>query len=470
MEPNTTPLNPLRDEFGVTDPSQIDEAVRDLAQSADQAASSIAHGELDIFHGYMGVFVVAFLVTLLITPVMRRLAVANGVIDRPDDPRKVHKLPVAYLGGAAVFLGMLAGIAFSYFASDPLLTEHESSWVMLPVPGAVILGMTVIMLTGLIDDIVGISPRIKIAGQLFAAAALALNNVGVEVAKGFLVPIGAAFGRTDLTYHIMIPDMIPLFAGEVITVDIIYWTGTAIIAIFILGACNASNLIDGLDGLLSGVTSIAAVGLLILALGMALADDGALDSARIVMCLCLLGACLGFLPHNFRPATIFLGDAGSLLIGYMTIVIILTLGNTGKTPLVVAGLIIYSLPIIDTTLAIVRRKMSGRSISDADDQHLHHMLKRSLGVTKAVFTMYAIAASFAVLGILVSVGRARVAYTVALVFASFIGVTAIKMARRAAIEAESETALQRAATRRVARATNGVAAGTTTEAPATPAP
>ena len=209
------------------------------------------------------------------------------------------------------------------------------------------------------------------------------------------------------------------------------------IAIFILGACNAANLIDGLDGLLSGVTAISAVGLLLIAIGLALADDGVLDGTRVVLCLALLGACLGFLPHNFKPATIFLGDAGSHLLGFVTIVIILTLGDTGKTPLVVAGLIIYAVPIIDTTLAIVRRKMAGVSISAADDQHLHHMLRRAVGVSGAVWILYAIAAVFAALGVWISTGRARVAYTVALVCASYIGVVAVKMARRAKIEQEA---------------------------------
>jgi UDP-GlcNAc:undecaprenyl-phosphate/decaprenyl-phosphate GlcNAc-1-phosphate transferase len=430
--------DPLGDQFGLrraltetnglsdTDPSAIAPPVQSQLDSM-----------LDIIHGYAGVFIVAFVVTMLSTPLLRRLAIANGVVDRPDGARKAHAAPVAYLGGVAVYLGLLAGIAYSYFApliSEALFEAHPTSRQMMPVPIAVVLGMTVIMLTGLIDDLVGISPRIKIAGQLFAAAALAMQDVGVKVASGVLRPIGRLFSNSDMIYTIPLPEFIPI-SGGVLTIDIIYWTGTAIIAIFILGACNASNLIDGLDGLLSGVSAISAVGLLIIALGMAWTDDGMLDASRLVLCLCLLGACMGFLPHNFRPASIFLGDCGSLLLGYMTIVVILTLGDTGKTPLVVAGLIIYALPIIDTTLAIVRRKMAGLSISAPDDQHLHHMLKRSVGVVGAVFTLYGISAVFAALGILVSTGRARLAYTVALVVASFIGVTAVKLGRRNIIAA-----------------------------------
>ena len=139
-----------------------------------------------------------------------------------------------------------------------------------------------------------------------------------------------------------------------VPIDVVYWTGTAVIAVFVLGACNAANLIDGLDGLLTGTTAIANAGLLFLALGLAIVDDGPRDAQRIILCLAVLGACLGFLPHNFNPATIFLGDCGSLLLGFSTIVIILMMGDTGKTQFVIAGLIIYALPMIDTVLAIVR--------------------------------------------------------------------------------------------------------------------
>src|SRR5690606_3433447 len=158
---------------------------------------------------------------------------------------------------------------------------------------------------------------------------------------------------------------------------------------------------------------------------------------RIILCLALLGACLGFLPHNFNPATIFLGDCGSLLLGFTTIVIILTLGDRGQTHLVVAGLIIFAIPIIDTVLAIVRRTMAGQSLSEALHQHLHHILRRALGVKGAVFALYGIGARFTGLGIALSLGRARVVYAITAVFAAFIVVTAIKIARRKQIEEQA---------------------------------
>lgn len=400
--------------------------------------SGPATSRLEIFHGYIGVFFVAFVLALLVTPLARRLALANGVIDRPSEARKIHRIPVAYLGGLGIFVGIMGGIFYSYIASviasPGLIVFHPSQYadegVLPAVPMSVLLGLTIIMLVGLLDDITGIAPHVKIGGQLIAAAALAYEDVGVKVAQGLMEPVANyLLGSSKLVFQIPLPVEIP-FLGASIPIDLVYWTGTAIIAVFIVGACNASNLIDGLDGLLSGVTAIAAAGLLVLALTLAMNDDGPRDAQRIVLCLALLGACLGFLPHNFNPATIFLGDAGSLLLGYCTIVIILTLGDRGQTHLVLAGLVIYAIPIIDTVLAIVRRKLAGKPLSAADDQHLHHMLKRTLGVKGAVLTLYGIAAAFAGLGVLMSQGRARVIYAVTLVAAAFIVVTAIKIARR----------------------------------------
>ncbi len=396
---------------------------------------------IDIFHGYIGVLLASFVVTILVTPLIRRLAVAHGVIDLPNEARKQHKQPIAYLGGIAVFLGIISGILYSYLARafPQLIAWHEVKPENLVdgdhayVPLSILFGLTVITLVGVLDDIKGMMPRVKVGGQLMAAAALAYEDVGVRVAAGVLGPIGELFGNPALAFNIPIP----FAANHFITVDMIYWTGTAIIAMFVLGACNASNLIDGLDGLLTGTTAICGIGLLVVALGLAATDAGPRDAQRIVLCMALVGACLGFLPHNFNPANIFLGDAGSLQLGYLTIVIVLTLGNEGQTQLVLAGLIMFAIPIIDTTLAIVRRKLAGKSMSEADSDHLHHMLKRALGVKGAVLALYGIGGVFALFGVLLSVSRARLVYLLALIVASYIIVTAIKLARRKQIEAET---------------------------------
>lgn len=396
---------------------------------------------MGVFQGYMGVIVAAFLVTLIATPIMRRLALANGIVDHPGDARKVHRKPIPYLGGVAVYLGIMAGVFFSYVAMrvtglidfHPVGEENRTFGVDIAfVPPSIVLGITVIMLVGLLDDVFGVHPWRKIGGQLFAAAALAYENIGVQIAKGVLAPIGQAFFDN--------PDMVWMLPGTDIPIDIIYWTGTAIIAVFVLGGTNAANLIDGLDGLLTGVTAVASMGLLVIALTLAVEDDGPRDAQRLVLCMALLGACLGFLPYNFNPANIFLGDCGSLLLGFTTIVVILSLGDTGKTHLVAAGLFIYGIPIIDTALAIVRRKLAGKSIAEADNQHLHHMLKNSLNVKGAVLVLYGIGSIFALLGVAMSLGRARISYAVALLFASYVGVTAIKIARKQYLEQAEEAA------------------------------
>ncbi|KAA0213458.1 MAG: undecaprenyl/decaprenyl-phosphate alpha-N-acetylglucosaminyl 1-phosphate transferase [Leptolyngbya sp. PLA3] len=441
---------PLKVPQGVADRiGQLGDEIARLAEKQHELAglamgTAPEHSRFDILQGYLGVAIAAFLITLVATPLARRAAIHLGIIDRPSE-RKVHRVPIAYLGGVAVFLGIMGGIIYSYLAVpvDGLIDWHNTAYVMKEtgrpylVPPSIVLGITVIMVVGLIDDMVGIMPRVKLGGQLFAAAALAYDDIGVKVAQGVLAPtLGELINNRDLLWVIDLP-----IVGLPVELDLIYWTGTAIIAIFVLGGCNAANLIDGLDGLLTGVTAIAAMGLLVIALSLALFDDGPRDAQRIVLGLSVVGACLGFLPHNFNPASIFLGDCGSLMLGFCTIVLILMLGDsgqaTGRTYLVIAGLIIYAIPIIDTVLAIFRRKLAGKRLSEPDSDHLHHMLKRALGVKGAVLTLYGIGVGFALLGIALSLGRARWIYALALLFASYIAVYSIKIARRKYLEEQA---------------------------------
>jgi len=431
-------------------PTENQGATDALTMTADIAQAAI--DQLDVLSGYILVFAVAFLVTVLVTPLVRKLALANGIVDHPSEARKIHKTPIAYLGGVAVYLGIMGGLIFSYVGIEvtglidyhPMSTEHMTDGLYHPiVPFWIALGMTSIVLVGLLDDITGIPPRVKLGGQLVAAAALALGNVGINVAAGVLIPtLGRLLHNPELIYQIPLPMAVPGF-GSSIELDLIYWAGTGIIAIFVLGACNASNFLDGLDGLLTGVTSIAMAGLLAIALTLAVMDDGAFDGPRIIFGLAVLGACLGFLPHNFNPASIFLGDTGSLLLGYCSAVMILSLGDTGKTWLVAAGLIIYAIPIIDTALAIVRRKLAGKKMSDPDADHLHHMLKRALGVKGAVFALYGIGIVFGLLGVMLSYFRGRLIYALVLLIASYIGVYAIKVARQSQLVLEANAAKPR---------------------------
>jgi UDP-GlcNAc:undecaprenyl-phosphate GlcNAc-1-phosphate transferase len=396
----------------------------------------VIFGPLELLNGYAPVFLTAFVVTLLATPIVRKVAVNAGIIDMPDRQRKLHAYPVAYLGGLAVFFGVVASLIAASF-----LTRGEAGLLRV-VPFSVVIGMVAIVFTGLADDIWKWDPRLKVAGQLVAAAALAIEDVGPKLAEGALTPM---FGPPDLSL---------LSVGSLVirNSELFYWVGTALVALFVVGGCNAANLIDGLDGLLSGTTTIMAIGLLGISLIMAMTDpvsdpEKSLVGMRVMLSLALLGATLGFLPFNFNPAIIFLGDCGSLLLGYLCVVIIMSFGEHGQTELVVAGLVVFSLPILDTVLAIIRRKMAGMPFHSADSNHIHHLLKRSLGTVKrAVFALYAITVCFAILGVAMAATRqltgTRVLAVMSLAFAffAFISAMAIKAARQASWQIQMKTA------------------------------
>lgn len=374
---------------------------------------------------YMLAFFLAFIVSIVATPFMRMLAIRYGIIDWPDLKRKAHSEPVAYLGGIALFLGWFAGVA-GLFLFDP---DHALDDIQFRIP--IIIGALVVTIAGLWDDVYGVSPRVKMGFQLFAAAALAWGGVATG----------------------LVSDSLELVKIHHVNPTIAYILATAFIALLVVGACNAMNLLDGLDGLATGVAIIAAVGFLFIAADVTvdLAERGVATGVNkeariqmgpiIVMSLALLGALLGFLPYNFNPANIFMGDAGSLLLGYLCAANILMFANVPRMPLpdggelargplfVMAGLIVFGLPICDTALAIFRRKMRGQPIFSPDNQHMHHLLIRAgFGVKRAVLILYALAAAFALLGYtMAALGTGRFVLAAFLVVFGFVMVTAYKV-------------------------------------------
>ena len=376
--------------------------------------------------------VASFAVTVAVVPVARAVAHRTGVVDQPDKVRKLHGRTVAYLGGVGLFVGVFAGII-----TNGLMAGGDLA-ALPPVPFSVVLGMIAITFTGLADDIWKFDARLKIAGQLVAAAALAIDEIGVNVAVGLMSPVLG--GPNELLFSV---------GGlGVANATLFYWVGTALVAMFVLGGSNAANLLDGLDGLLSGITAVMCVGLLALSLAIVYAfppDVGSVTTGtqsmagvRVVLCLSLLGACLGFLVYNFNPASIFLGDAGSLLIGFLSVTIIMTFANlgpfqcawaaqaaetvgpTGAGPLmppsgtgvgdafataasvlVMCGLAMFGLPILDTALAIIRRRRAGVPFSTPDANHIHHRVKRAMdgSVRKTVLGLYAMELGLVVLGL-----------------------------------------------------------------------
>lgn len=366
--------------FALYMPLTLGQAVEPEATPAAEATATAAGVSVDQF---LPVLAIAFLVTLVVTPLFRRLAISNGIVDVPDARRKNHAAPVAYLGGVAILFGWLAGVLMVYLG----VPGYRGDVVL---PGSLVLGAAAITLCGLFDDIYGIRARVKIGGQLIAAAALASQNVGTNITQGVVNLVGLE---------------------SVIPGGVVYYGGALLIAVLVIGGCNALNLIDGMDGLAAGVTAIAIAGFLIIAGVVAARNAGPGDATRIVMCLAILGAVLGFLPYNFRPASIFMGDAGSLLLGYLCVAMLLLFGeNAGFQPLkyVTACLVVFALPILDSSLAAVRRKLDGQPIFAPDAMHLHHMLKRSgMGTVQAVLTLYGIAALFATIGVTMVVFDAR---------------------------------------------------------------
>jgi UDP-GlcNAc:undecaprenyl-phosphate GlcNAc-1-phosphate transferase len=206
---------------------------------------------------------------------------------------------------------------------------------------------------------------------------------------------------------------------------------SALVAIgVIVSTCNATNLLDGLDGLCSGVTGVMSAGYLILAVYLAsrLPSADAVDPVRICLSLALLGAVLGFLPFNFNPASIFMGDTGSMFLGYMCGTMILLFGQSGALKWFLGAIIMFGLPMMDTLLAIVRRKLTGKRIFSPDSNHFHHFLiRRGLTVRRAVLLSYAVAAVFVSFGLVIVIIPTRLALGVYLVLFGWIIVAAFKM-------------------------------------------
>ena len=303
------------------------------------------------------VFYAAWLVSFIFTPIMRAIANYYGIIDQPDRERKLHSSPVAYLGGVAVFMGWLAGLATSqlHIPADEIGAPH------LQVKLNIVFGALIIVLLGLWDDVKRIPPRNKILGQAIAAIILLKGGVGSHCLAPLIDPINIRLINA-LGPHFFIPAMVTA---------VLSWS---FVIATVVGCCNATNLLDGLDGLCGGVTAVIAAGFLFLAVQLAMfAFDADWDAVRIVLALALLGAVLGFVPYNFNPASIFMGDAGSMFLGYSCATIIVLLAQE-QSKWLLAAMVMFALPILDTALAFVRRWVNRRPLFSADRHHFHHQL------------------------------------------------------------------------------------------------
>jgi UDP-GlcNAc:undecaprenyl-phosphate GlcNAc-1-phosphate transferase len=304
---------------------------------------------------------VAFAVAYLATPIVRRAAMRLGVVDVPDD-RKVHHEPTPLLGGVALFIALLAGVAVAAVLPEFRELFRESSEVV-----AVVVAAIVLLVVGVIDDVRGLSVGTRVAGQILSAGILVLG--GVQLFYFWLPGVGILSLSTDLS-----------------TLITIIWT---------LALINAVNLVDGLDGLSVGVTTIAAAAFFVYAHRAA---GGQATTAELLTAI-VVGAGLGFLRHNFHPARIFMGDAGAYLLGLL--LASATVSGISRTTepqfIDVAGFIVPALlpvlvlaiPLADVSIAIIRRVAGRRPVFHADKQHIHHwLLDMARSHRQAVLVMY----------------------------------------------------------------------------------
>ncbi len=353
----------------------------------------IANAIGNVLQPYWWIATVAWIVSYAATPVVRWLALRWKLQDKPDGHLKTHKQPIAYLGGVAVFCGWAAGLAVALIPlAQRAQTNPEMDYgraVMMVV--GLIAGGLVAMLTGLLDDVKNIKPKYKMLGQLLAAVILLVFGIGHNFAAALLQP---------LTYFgIQIPDWL------------IFALSLPLACFVVIAATNAANLLDGLDGLCTGVTGVITLGFFVFALRHAAFNHiPTIDPVRMVLALSMLGAVLGFLPFNFNPASIFLGDAGSVLMGFFAAAMMLLFTEEGQMRWLICCLLIFGLPIYDTSLAFIRRMVNHKPIFAGDRSHFYDQLvDRKFSVIQAVMTSYGLAVVFVVLGLVLSFVQTRYA-------------------------------------------------------------
>jgi len=366
---------------------------------------------VEVLQGKWWIAAVAFAVSLVATPILRAVAYRLKVVDRPDDLLKPHGRPIAYLGGAAMCIGLLAGLG-CYVAVMPGWRQHAKRLSASLLSGevgsvlanplwnvlAIAVASVLIMVVGLLDDIRDITPRKKVLGQVLAAGVLLVGGVGDRMVTVFL-------------------SIFPWGPPGWVVVPL----SVVMCLVAVIAACNATNLLDGLDGLCGGVTGIISLGFLALAVWLAMwGRYPGTDELRVGLCLAMAGAVWGFLPYNIPPASIFMGDAGSMLLGFFVATMLALFCEEGTSRWLLAALAVFALPILDTALAVVRRVLMGRNIFAGDRSHLYDQLvDRGMSVKQVVVLFYLLALVAAALGVSLAIwlrGRhALIIYAVLLV-------------------------------------------------------
>ena len=318
---------------------------------------------------------VCFISSILITPVVKKLAFKIGATDKPNQ-RKVHQKIMPRLGGLAIYISFVLGV-FLFNPDAPFLYPNALKGLMV--------GSGIIVITGILDDMFEISPKMKMFGQLLAASVVIFWG-GVQVEF-----INLPFSEGILEFGFL---------------------SVPITFLWIVGITNAINLIDGLDGLAAGVSSIALITISLMAILFG-------NPFVVVIAAILLASTVGFLFYNFHPAKIFMGDTGALFLGFMiSVLALLGFKNVALISFVIP-IIILGVPISDTFFAILRRIVNKKPLSAPDKSHLHHCLLR-LGFThrQTVLIIYAMAAFFGLAAVIIS--QAKLIGSIALIITLLI--------------------------------------------------
>lgn len=344
-------------------------------------------GFLDVLKHYEYFALIAFVATVFLTPLAIRAAFRFNVLDIPDQKLKPHARPIPYLGGTAICVAWTLAILAAMLSG--VVTDLAT---MIPL----LIGGVAMSILGLVDDIRDIPPRIRLLiGTVVIGAVILSTGVGLRLVDSFMVGTEAVLRD----FGIIVPTAVTAILRPIGTVLSFF------LSVFVvLGACNSTNLIDGLDGLCSGVTSIISLGFFLLAAHLAIfAFSATGDPVRLTISIAMFGAALGFLPYNFNPAKIFMGDAGSVLLGYNCGMLILSFAENSKFRWVIGALMIFALPVLDTALAMFRRWRSGRSIFEGDRSHFYDQLKqRGLSVRQTVLVCYLLTGVYMCVGLLLT--------------------------------------------------------------------
>ena len=316
-------------------------------------------------------FLLAFITAFVITPYTIRLAKKTGAVDIPAD-RRVNKKPMPRLGGLAVIAGFLISAIYLIISMYIEKKIDFTQDVLIPKLIGFFVGLIILTITCFVDDVKGIKPIVKLAGQILAAIAVVKSGLLID---NFTIP----FKENNLVLNEVF--------SYILTIG------------WIVGITNAINLIDGLDGLSSGITLIACISLLII---FSLNESPLI---AIVLITALAGAIVGFLPYNFNPAKTFIGDVGANFMGYAIAVIsILGVAKTYTLIVIIAPIIVLALPIFDTLWAIVRRIIKTKSLKGvfkADNGHLHHkLMARGYTQRQSVFILYGVTATLGMVAII----------------------------------------------------------------------